>query len=134
MPEQIPTAAQSAAKLVDMVTGIAQDARPRQTMIGVVIASPPDIKVQLNDIILTKEDVYISEYLLVGYERTAKGVIKSETQPQRAAVVCLHLQAILTILITRTRIISFTPIHLSPVIEYPLFRFIIPVAKKTNCT
>ena len=82
MPEQIPTAAQSAAKLVDMVNGIAQDARPRQTMIGVVLAPPPEIQIQLNVIILTKEDIYISEYLLVGYERTAKGVIKSETQPR----------------------------------------------------
>ncbi|WP_251455286.1 DUF2577 family protein [Veillonella intestinalis] len=82
MAEQIPTAAQSASKLVDMVNGIALDARPRQTMIGIILAPPPNIQVQLNDIILTKEDVYISKYLLIGYERTAKGIIKSETQPR----------------------------------------------------
>lgn len=75
-----PTAAQSMAKMVHTMHEIAQAERPQGTMIGIVTAPPPDIKVQVNNITLTKEDVYISEYLLIGYERTAKGHIKSATQ------------------------------------------------------
>jgi hypothetical protein len=75
-----PTAAQSMAKMVHTMHEIAQAERPQGTMIGIIVAPPPDIKVQVNNITLTKEDVYISEYLLIGYERTAKGHIKSATQ------------------------------------------------------
>lgn len=48
--------------------------------IGKIITPPPNIQVEYNNIILDKKDIWISEYLLVGYERTAKGVIKSATQ------------------------------------------------------
>jgi hypothetical protein len=43
-------------------------------------ASPPDIKVRYNGIILTKEELWISHYLLAGYGRTAKGHLVSATQ------------------------------------------------------
>jgi hypothetical protein len=48
--------------------------------IGKIIAPPPEIQVSYNGIILDKKDVWISEYLLIGYERTAKGHIVSATQ------------------------------------------------------
>jgi hypothetical protein len=48
--------------------------------IGKIIAPPPEIQVSYNGIILDKKDVWISEYLLIGYERTAKGHIISATQ------------------------------------------------------
>lgn len=48
--------------------------------IGKIIKSPPEIQVSYNGIILDKKDVWISEYLLIGYTRTAKGHIKSATQ------------------------------------------------------
>jgi len=48
--------------------------------IGQIIAAPPEIKVSYNGITLQKEEIWISEYLLVGYFRTARGHIVSETQ------------------------------------------------------
>lgn len=67
---------------LDIVNGVAANNQPPLPAIGKVLAPPPNIKVQYKDFILEKEDVWISEYLLIGYERTAKGVIKSETQPR----------------------------------------------------
>ncbi|GMB01079.1 DUF2577 domain-containing protein [Pelosinus sp. IPA-1] len=48
--------------------------------IGKIITPPPEIQVSYNGIILDKKDVWISKYLLIGYERTAKGHIESATQ------------------------------------------------------
>lgn len=48
--------------------------------IGKIIASPPEIQVSYNGIILDSKDIWISSYLLIGYTRTAKGHIVSATQ------------------------------------------------------
>ena len=48
--------------------------------IGKIIAPPPAIQVSYNGIILDSKDVWISEYLLIGYSRTAQGHLVSETQ------------------------------------------------------
>ena len=73
MAQQIPSVEQSAGNLVQMMHGIAKGELPARTRIGIVLASPPDIQVQLDDIILTKEDVYVSAYLLSGYTRHVVG-------------------------------------------------------------
>lgn len=78
--KNIPTAAQSMASVVQEMHNIARDARPQQTMIGKVLAPPPAIKVEINNIVLEAKDCYISEYWLIGHERTAKGHIVSATQ------------------------------------------------------
>lgn len=70
------------SQLLGILNGVAKNNQPETIQIGKVLAPPPNIKVQYKDFILEKEDVWISEYLLIGYERTAKGVIKSETQPR----------------------------------------------------
>lgn len=70
---QIPTVEQSAGNLVDTLHGIAKSELPARTRVGKVLASPPNIQVQLDDIILTKEDVYVSAYLLSGYTRHVVG-------------------------------------------------------------
>ena len=67
------------SQLLGILNGVAKNNQPE---IGKVLAPPPNIKVQYKDFILEKEDVWISEYLLIGYERTAKGTIVSETQPR----------------------------------------------------
>ncbi|MGE1061798.1 DUF2577 domain-containing protein [Megasphaera paucivorans] len=78
--KNIPTAAQSMAKIVHSIHGIAQEEQLQGIMVGIITAPPPDIKVMVNNIELTKDDIYISEYLLIGYERTAKGHLVSATQ------------------------------------------------------
>lgn len=70
------------AQLLGIFNGVAKNNQPETIQIGKVLAPPPNIKVQYKDFILEKEDVWISEYLLIGYERTAKGTIVSETQPR----------------------------------------------------
>ena len=70
------------SQLFGILNGVAKNNQPETIQIGKVLAPPPNIKVQYKDFVLEKEDVWISEYLLIGYERTAKGVIKSETQPR----------------------------------------------------
>lgn len=80
--KQIPTASQSMTEVVNVMHTIAQGARPQQTMVGIILQPPPDIQVQLNTIILTARDCYISEYWLIGHTRTAKGHLVSATQPR----------------------------------------------------
>ena len=48
--------------------------------IGKIIASPPEIQVSYNGIILDSKDIWISSYLLIGYERQGKGHVVSATQ------------------------------------------------------
>ncbi|WP_036242851.1 DUF2577 family protein [Megasphaera vaginalis (ex Srinivasan et al. 2021)] len=71
--KHIPAASQSAMKIVHMMHGIAQDARPRQTMIGLVVSPPPNILVKVNDILLDAADVYVANYLLPNYTRHVVG-------------------------------------------------------------
>ena len=70
---QIPTVEQSAGNLVETLHGIARSELPARTRIGIILAPPPDIQVQLDDIVLTKEDCYISSYLLPNYTRHVVG-------------------------------------------------------------
>lgn len=70
------------SQLLGILNGVAKNNQPETIQIGKVLVPPPNIKVQYKDFILEKEDVWISEYLLIGYERTAKGTIVSETQPR----------------------------------------------------
>lgn len=70
------------SQLLGILNGVAKNNQPETIQIGKVLAPPPNIKVQYKDFILEKEDIWISEYLLIGYERTAKGTIVSETQPR----------------------------------------------------
>ena len=70
------------SQLLGILNGVAKNNQPETIQIGKVLAPPPNIKIQYKDFILEKEDVWFSEYLLIGYERTAKGTIVSETQPR----------------------------------------------------
>lgn len=68
-----PTVSASAEAIVNTIHDIANGAIPQRAQIGMVLAPPPDIQVQLNNIVLTRKDVYISAYLLSGYTRHVKG-------------------------------------------------------------
>ncbi len=77
---EIPPAEQSVAKILDIQHQIAESHTPHGTTVGKIISPPPDIQIAWNDVILTKEQIYIDEYLLIGHKRTAKGQIQSGTQ------------------------------------------------------
>jgi len=62
------------------IAGVSQNNNSPSIQVGKIIASPPDIKVSYNGIVLEKEEVWISQYLLIGYARTGKGHIISATQ------------------------------------------------------
>jgi len=66
--------------ILRVMKDISEDANSPSIQIGKIIASPPEIQVSYNGIILDKKEIWISQYLLVGYERTAKGHLVSATQ------------------------------------------------------
>jgi len=68
--------------ILDIIKGVSESANSPSIKIGKIIASPPEIQVSYNGIVLDKKDVWISEYLLIGHGRTARGHTKSETQPR----------------------------------------------------
>lgn len=70
------------ATILGVVKGVSENSNSPSIQIGKIIQAPPEIKVSYNGIILDKKDVWISEYLLIGYKREAKGHIISETQPR----------------------------------------------------
>lgn len=67
-------------QIINVMKGVSQGENLPGIKIGKILAPPPEIQVEYNGIILDKRDVWISEYLLIGYERTAKGHIVSATQ------------------------------------------------------
>ena len=77
---EIPPAEQSVANIVNLNHQIAEAHAPQGTTVGKITAPPPDIKIAWKGVELTKEQIYIDEYLLVGHARTAKGQITSGTQ------------------------------------------------------
>ena len=77
---EIPPAEHSVAKILDIHHQIAEEHTPHGTSIGKIISPPPNIQIAWNDVILTKEQIYIDEYLLIGHKREAKGHIQSATQ------------------------------------------------------
>ncbi|WP_303815319.1 DUF2577 family protein [Selenomonas ruminantium] len=82
MSSDIPSAEQSAAMLVNLQHQIAQEHTPLLPTVGRVITPPPNLSVQWNDIVITKEQIYLNEYWLPGHTRTHRGHIVSETQPR----------------------------------------------------
>ena len=77
---EIPPAEQSISKIIELQHQIAEEHTPQGTTVGKIISPPPDIQIAWNNIILTKERIYIDEYLLAGHQRLAKGQITSGTQ------------------------------------------------------
>lgn len=68
--------------ILGVMKGVSENSNSPSIQIGKIIQAPPEIKVSYNGIILDKKDVWISEYLLIGYARTGRGHIVSETQPR----------------------------------------------------
>ena len=70
---EIPSAEQSANKLVSFFHNIAASHTPVSIGLGVVIAEPPDLQIAWNNIILEKEQLYIDQFLLPNYQRQLQG-------------------------------------------------------------
>lgn len=66
--------------ILKMMAKVSERTNSPAIQIGKIIASPPEIKISYNGIILEKDEVWISAYLLIGYQRTAKGHLVSATQ------------------------------------------------------
>lgn len=66
--------------ILDIVAGVSKNNNSPAIQIGKIISPPPNIQVSYNGIPLEKEEIWISQYLLVGYERQAKGHVVSATQ------------------------------------------------------
>ena len=79
---EIPSAENSMQKMLGVMHQVAESHVPTAQSVGIVVQPPPDIIVKWNDIELTKENIYIAEYLLVGYRREARGHLVSATQPR----------------------------------------------------
>ena len=56
-----PPMEQSAAAIVDMMHNISRDGLPQGPQLGIVIAPPPEIQIKLNNIVLTKKEIYITK-------------------------------------------------------------------------
>lgn len=70
---EIPPAAQSVNAMVSTFHGIAASHAAVEISIGKILVPPPDIQIAWNNIILTKEQIYIDEFLLKGYARFTRG-------------------------------------------------------------
>jgi hypothetical protein len=56
-------------KILNLMTKKGAECNPLSICIGKVIAPPPEIIIQTNNIQLYKDDLYIADYLLQGYSR-----------------------------------------------------------------
>lgn len=79
-----------ASMILDIIKETSIDNNSPSIQIGKILTSPPEIQVSYNGMVLTKEDLYISEYLLVGYTRQARGHLVSGTQPATCTVSHSH--------------------------------------------
>jgi len=67
-------------KLLSIMKDTSLNNNSPSIQIGKIINPPPEIQVSYNGIILDENDIWISDYLLAGYKREAKGHINSGTQ------------------------------------------------------
>ena len=67
-------------ELLGIIGRVSRENNSPSLQIGRVISPPPEIAISHNGIVLKKEDLWISHYLLTGYPRTARGHLVSATQ------------------------------------------------------
>ena len=73
---EIPSAEQSIGLMVADMHKIAHSHRPVEIGLGVVTQAPPELVIMWNGIPLTKENLYIDQFLLPNYRRLSKGETK----------------------------------------------------------
>ena len=77
---QVPSATESVNKIIETIHEVAASHESMEASIGKILSPPPDIQILWNDIILTREQIYIDFFLLKNYYREAEGHLKSGTQ------------------------------------------------------
>ena len=65
--------------LLNLMEQVSRSSNSPSIQIGEILQSPPDIQVKYNGIVLTKEELWISHYLLAGYGRTARRISRITT-------------------------------------------------------
>ena len=70
---QKPSAEQSMNAIVGKIHEISRENTPLGVRVGIVLAEPPDIQIGIDNIILTKENLYVDQFLLIGYQRSTAG-------------------------------------------------------------
>lgn len=73
MPDEIPSAAHSAAMIVNLQHHIADEHKQLTPTVGKVLTPPPNLSVEWNNIVITKEQIYLNEYWLPGHTRHIVG-------------------------------------------------------------
>lgn len=73
MAEVIPSAENSVSKMLEIQHNIAEGHKTLPPSVGKVLTPPPDLSIAWNDIILTKEQLYLNEYWLPGHTRHIVG-------------------------------------------------------------
>ena len=73
MPDEIPSAAHSAAMIVNLQHHIADEHKQLTPTVGKVLTPPPNLSVECNNIVITKEQIYLNEYWLPGHTRHIVG-------------------------------------------------------------
>lgn len=61
------------ARILNVISGISKETNNEPPNIGRILAPPPDIKVKYKGIVLGKDEIWISSYLLPGYTRHVVG-------------------------------------------------------------
>jgi hypothetical protein len=73
VPDEIPSAAHSAAMIVNLQHHIADEHKQLTPTVGKVLTPPPNLSVEWNNIVITKEQIYLNEYWLPGHTRHIVG-------------------------------------------------------------
>ena len=87
--------------MLDIMTGAAKAQQKQGAQIGTIVNPPPNIKVSYRGFLLESPELYISEYLLTEYGRTARGHIVSATRNRAGGGG--YTRATITILTTITQ-------------------------------
>ena len=90
--------------LLNLMEQISRSSNSPSIQIGEILQSPPDIQVKYNGIVLTKEELWISHYLLAGYGRTARGIWYRLPRTGQAAAEMRRISRITTTSMTTTPI------------------------------
>lgn len=71
--EVIPPAEHSIATILSVNHDIAEEHARPQPSVGVVVTPPPELSVRWNNIVITHEQIYLSDYWLPGHTRHIVG-------------------------------------------------------------